>query len=136
MLAIPRKQRAMVRKGIKENLAEEIDPDVRRLYPLYAESVRNLGTPVIGQRYFECLKATFVDAREDVTVVKNGQPLASVLSFIFRDEALPYYGGGCRAARVHAANYFLYWDVIRGACELGRRVLAFGPTQGGTGPHA
>src|SRR3546814_17287153 len=50
MLAIPRKQRAMVRKGIKENLAEEIDPDVRRLYPLYAESVRNLGTPVIGQR--------------------------------------------------------------------------------------
>src|SRR3546814_18183967 len=61
MLAIPRKQRAMVRKGIKENLAEEIDPDVRRLYPLYAESVRNLGTPVIGQRYFECLKATFVD---------------------------------------------------------------------------
>src|SRR3546814_15743984 len=53
MLAIPRKQRAMVRKGIKDHLAEEIDPDVRRLYPLYAASVRNLGTPVIGQRYFE-----------------------------------------------------------------------------------
>src|SRR3546814_17214429 len=73
-------------KGIKENLAEEIDPDVRRLYPLYAESVRNLGTPVIGQRYFECLKATFVDASEVVTVVKNGQPLDRVLSFFFRDE--------------------------------------------------
>src|SRR3546814_4212909 len=35
MLAIPRKQRAMVRKGIKEGLAGELDVDVRRLYPLY-----------------------------------------------------------------------------------------------------
>ncbi len=31
MLAIPRKQRAMVRKGIKEELRAEIDVDVGRL---------------------------------------------------------------------------------------------------------
>src|SRR3546814_1167626 len=37
MLSMPRTQRAMVRKGSMENLAEQIDPDVRRLYPLYAE---------------------------------------------------------------------------------------------------
>ena len=32
MLAIPRKQRAMVRKGIKNNLRSEIDPDVERFF--------------------------------------------------------------------------------------------------------
>jgi len=42
MLAIPRKQRAMVRKGIKEGLVGESDADVSRLYPLYAESLLDL----------------------------------------------------------------------------------------------
>src|SRR3546814_1762931 len=69
MLAIPRKQRAMVRKGIKEGLAGELDVDVRRLYPLYAESVRNLGTPVLGRRSFECLRSEFRDASEVMPVV-------------------------------------------------------------------
>ena len=47
MLAIPRKQRAMVRKGIKEELRSEVDDGVDRLYDVYTESLRNLGTPVV-----------------------------------------------------------------------------------------
>lgn len=136
MLAIPRKQRAMVRKGIKEELVGEIDADVRRLYPLYAESVRNLGTPVVGRRYFECLRSVFADASEVVTVVRNGHPLASVISFFFRDEVLPYYGGGCRAAREHAANDFMYWEVMRRACTAGLRIFDFGRSKTGTGSFA
>jgi FemAB-related protein (PEP-CTERM system-associated) len=136
MLAIPRKQRAMVRKGIKEGLVGEVDADVRRLYPLYAESVRNLGTPVFGKRYFECLQSVFADTSEVVTVVKNGQPLASVISFFFRDEVLPYYGGGCSAARDHAANDFMYWEVMRRACAAGLRVFDFGRSKLGTGSFA
>jgi FemAB-related protein (PEP-CTERM system-associated) len=136
MVAIPRKQRAMVRKGMKANLAEEIDPDVRRLYPLYAESVRNLGTPVMTRRYFECLKTTFGDATEVLTVVRFGKPLASVLSFFFRDEVLPYYGGGGSAARAHAANDFMYWAVMKRACESDRRVFDFGRSKVGTGSYA
>src|SRR3546814_14128589 len=62
--------------------------------------------------------------------------LASVLSFFFRDEVLPYYGGGCRAARVHAANDFMYWAVMRRACESGRRVFDFGRSKVGTGSYA
>src|SRR3546814_1200321 len=136
MLAIPRKQRAMVRKGIKEGLAGELDVDVRRLYPLYAESVRNLGTPVLGRRYFECLRSEFRDASEVMTVVKDGRPLASVLSFLFRDEVLPYYGGGRREARELAANDFIYWAVMHRACESGLRVFDFGRSKVGPGSYA
>jgi len=136
MLAIPRKQRAMVRKGIKEGLVGESDADVSRLYPLYAESLRNLGTPVTGRRYFECLKSVFSEVSEVITVVRDGRPLASVLSFFFRDEVLPYYGGGCHAARDHAANDFMYWEVMRRACEAGLRVFDFGRSKVGTGSYA
>src|SRR5262249_54015830 len=37
LLAIPRKQRAMVRKGIKNGLRSEFDPDVNRFFALFAD---------------------------------------------------------------------------------------------------
>jgi FemAB-related protein (PEP-CTERM system-associated) len=136
LLAIPRKQRAMVRKGIKHGLRSVVDQDVRRLYPLYAESVRNLGTPVLGRRYFECLKSVFAKESQVITVTSEGRPLTSVLSFFFRDEVLPYYGGGCSAAREYAANDFMYWEVMRRACEAGLRTFDFGRSKVGTGSFA
>jgi FemAB-related protein (PEP-CTERM system-associated) len=136
MLSIPRKQRAMVRKGISHGLKGTIDADVQRLYPLYAESVRNLGTPVLSRRYFECLKSVFAKESEITTVTFGGQPLTSVISFFFRDEVLPYYGGGANAARGYAANDFMYWDVMRRACDAGLHVFDFGRSKVGTGSFA
>ena len=89
MLAIPRKQRAMVRKGIKHQLQGEIDAGVERFFPIYADSVRRLGTPVFARHYFETLKEVFGEACEVLTVSRDGRPVSSVLSFYFRDEVLP-----------------------------------------------
>jgi len=44
MLAIPRKQRAMVRKGIKNGLRCEIDSNLDRFFPLYADNMHRHGT--------------------------------------------------------------------------------------------
>ncbi len=52
MKAIPRKQRAMVRKAIQNGLVSDASHDFRRLHAIYAASVRNLGTPVFSRRYF------------------------------------------------------------------------------------
>jgi FemAB-related protein (PEP-CTERM system-associated) len=136
MLSIPRKQRAMVRKGIKQGLQSKVDVDVSRFYPLYAESLRNLGTPVLSRRYYECLRSVFADVSEVNTVIKDGQPLASVLSFFFRDEVLPYYGGGGAEARNYAANDFMYWEVMRRACQGQLRIFDFGRSKVGTGSYA
>lgn len=133
LLAIPRKQRAMVRKGIKHGLKGRVDQDVRQLYPLYTVSVHNLGTPVLGRRYFECLKSVFSKESQIITVMLDDRPLASVISFFFRDEVLPYYGGGGVAAREYAANDFMYWEVMRRACDSGLRVFDFGRSKVGTG---
>ena len=64
MKAIPRKQRAMVRKGIQNGLVSVIGHDVRVLHRLYAESVRNLGTPVFSRRYFSILAEVFRDCAD------------------------------------------------------------------------
>jgi FemAB-related protein (PEP-CTERM system-associated) len=133
LAAIPRKQRAMVRKGIKLGLASEIDADVDRFYRLYSESVRNLGTPVLSKTYFRLLKEVFGPACEILIVSHEGSPISGVLSFLFRDEILPYYGGGTARARELAANDFMYWEVMRRACRAGLRVFDFGRSKRGTG---
>ena len=135
MLAIPRKQRAMVRKGIKHGLAAELDPGVHRFFGLYADNVHRHGTPPLPKRFFEALRKTFGKDTEVLTVVDpRGRPLASVLSFYFKDEVLPYYAGDCVEARELAANDFKYWELMRRACEKGVRVFDFGRSKQGTGP--
>ena len=131
--AVPRKQRAMVRKGLKAGLTSEIDCDVERFYRIYSESVRNMGTPVFGRGYFKALKQEFGDDCELLVVQRDGRALAGVMSFTFRDEILPYYGGGLPEARAFAAYDFMYWEVMRRACERGIRVFDFGRSKRGTG---
>jgi FemAB-related protein (PEP-CTERM system-associated) len=136
MLAIPRKQRAMVRKGAKHGLASEIDADVRRFFALYADNVHRHGTPPLARRYFERLQSAFGDDCEIMTVVDaRGRPVSGVLSFYFRGEVLPYYAGDSVQARDLAANDFKYWELMRRACERGLQVFDYGRSKLGTGSY-
>ncbi|MAT64972.1 MAG: peptidoglycan bridge formation protein FemAB [Gammaproteobacteria bacterium] len=134
--AIPRKQRAMVRKGIQAGLVSEIDADVDRLYDAYSESVRNLGTPVFPRTFFENLKHEFGDDCEILTVLKDGETVAAVMSFYFRDQVLPYYGGGKASARQLKGNDFMYWELMRRSCERGVRLFDYGRSKQGTGSYS
>ncbi len=130
---IPRKQRAMVRKGIKAGLRGEIDEGVERFFSAYAQSVHRLGTPVFSRHYFRVLREVFGPDCEVLTVTLSGGLVASVMSFYFRDEVLPYYGGGTEQAREVAGNDFMYWELMRRACERGLRVFDYGRSKRGTG---
>lgn len=134
--AIPRKQRAMVRKAIDGGLSASVGRDVDGLHRIYAESVRNLGTPVFARRYFRLLAETFGDDMDVLTIRHGEQAVAAVMNFYWRDEVLPYYGGGTAAARQCHANDFMYWEVMRRAAARGCRVFDFGRSKLGTGAFA
>ena len=134
MLAIPRKQRAMVRKGIARGLKSELDPSADRFFALYADNVHRHGTPPLPKRFFERLLSTFGGACDVLTVTDaGGRPVSGVMSFHFRDEVLPYYAGDTAEARDLAANDFKYWELMRRACERGVRVFDYGRSKRGTG---
>ena len=137
MQAIPRKQRAMVRKGIKNELVSHIDSTVDRFFALFADNVHRHGTPAMPKKYFQALQKEFGQDCEVLTVTtRDGKPLSSVLSFYFRDEVLPYYAGDDEAARDLAANDFKYWELMRRACARGLKVFDYGRSKLGTGPYA
>ena len=134
-MAIPRKQRAMIRKGISVGLKSVIDTDLTRFYNMYSESLRNLGTPVLGRRYFEILKHVFVDDVEIISIENNYSVVSSVLNFFFRDEILPYYGGGSTLARELSANDFMYWEVMKHSVDRGCKIFDFGRSKSGSGSY-
>jgi len=135
LLAIPRKQRAMVRKGMASGLGSVIDAGPDRFYDVYAESVRNLGTPVFGKKLFKVLLDVFGEDCEILSVEHQGRAVSSVMNFYFRDEVLPYYGGGTSDARELYANDFMYWEVMRRAVGRGVRVFDYGRSKIGTGSY-
>jgi FemAB-related protein (PEP-CTERM system-associated) len=136
LTAIPRKQRAMVRKGIKHGLRGVIDDNVDRFYTLYADNAHRHGTPPFSRRYFARLREVFGESCETLTVLDSqGEAVSSVLSFYFRDEVLPYYAGDSVRARDIAANDFKYWDLLRRACERGLRMFDYGRSKQGTGSY-
>ena len=137
MLAIPRKQRAMVRKGIKNGLVSEIDSNADRFFDVFADNVHRHGTPAMPKKYFQALLTVFGPDCEVLTVTSaDGRVLSSVLSFYFRDEVLPYYAGDFESARDLAANDFKYWELMRRACARGLKVFDYGRSKQGTGPYA
>jgi FemAB-related protein (PEP-CTERM system-associated) len=133
--AIPRKQRAMVRKGIDAGLVSA-DLDVDSFFRIYATSVRNLGTPVYPKRYFKALQGAFGERCRILGVRLGDTPVAAVMSFYFRDQVLPYYGGGTPAARACKGFDFMYWELMRRSCEEGLRVFDYGRSKVGTGSYA
>jgi FemAB-related protein (PEP-CTERM system-associated) len=136
-LAIPRKQRAMVRKGIKSGLRSEVDGDVERFFPLYADNVLRHGTPAMPKRYFQKLLEVFGRDCDVLTVTDTqGRAISSVLNFYFRDEILPYYAGDDVAARDLAGNDFKYWELMRRSCERGIKVFDYGRSKQGTGSYS
>ena len=135
--AIPNRQRAMVRKGINEGLASEWSPSTDRLYRVYSESVRNLGTPVFSAKYLRILQEVFGADCSVLMITHEGRDIAGVMSFYFRDEVIPYYGGSTSEARdVKGVNHFMYWELMRYSCQQGYRLFDFGRSKSGTGPFS
>jgi FemAB-related protein (PEP-CTERM system-associated) len=134
--AIPRKQRAEVRKSLEKNLSVLIDRDADRHFAVYAESVRNLGTPVFPKSLFRNLLETYGEEANILTVMHAGKPISSVLSLYFRDEVLPYYGGGVEQARDLRGNDHMYWMLMEHAKERGCTSFDFGRSKLGTGAFA
>jgi FemAB-related protein (PEP-CTERM system-associated) len=136
MLAIPRKQRAMVRKGIKAELRGEIDQTADRFFALFSDNVHRHGTPALSKRYFQILMDVFGRDCEVLTVESpDHKPLSSVLTFYFRNEVLPYYAGDDLTARDYAANDFKYWDLMQRAVNRGCTLFDYGRSKIGTGPY-
>ena len=137
LLAIPRKQRAEVRRSLGFDLEIATGSDrgmFAEHYRVYAESVRNLGTPVFPAKLFRAV-ADELDA-DILTVRHEGRAEASVLSLYHDGVVYPYWGGGTSAARALRANDRMYYALMLHARSRGMTRFDFGRSKTGTGAAA
>ncbi len=138
LLAIPRKQRAEVRKGLAEALTVDVGagPAEREAhYAVYAQSVRNLGTPVFPKALFSAVLDAFGADADILTVRHEGVPVASVLSLYHRGAVMPFWGGGTASARKLRANDRMYFALMRHAAGRGCDTFDFGRSKTGSGAY-
>ncbi|WJG10445.1 FemAB family XrtA/PEP-CTERM system-associated protein [Aliiglaciecola sp. LCG003] len=109
---VKKKQRAVIRHSLKNDLSFRVDNDTSTAYEVYSESVRNLGTPVFPKRYFAALQEEFGERCDVLTVQQNDKALSSVLSFYYKDQVLPFYGGGLFEARASKSNDYMYYQLM------------------------
>lgn len=138
LLAIPRKQRAEVRKGLANDLEVTVGrgPEDRQAhYTVYARSVHALGTPVFPRALFERVLDLFGDDADILTVRHEGEAVASVLSLYHRGAVMPYWGGGTFAARRLRANDRMYFELMRHARARGCTHFDFGRSKTDSGAY-
>jgi len=136
--AIPRKQRAEVRKGLGNDLSVAVgsgEDDRSAHYAVYAESVRNLGTPVFPRALFDAVLDGFGEAANILTVRHEGRPVASVLSLYDRGAVMPYWGGGTWQARALRANDRMYFELMLHARRRGCDSFDFGRSKTNSGAY-
>lgn len=138
LLAIPKRQRAEVRKGL--DIGYEIgigtaESDRAAHYAIYAESVRNLGTPVFPRSLFDAVLDQFGDQADIITVRLDGRPIASVLSVYHGGAVMPFWGGGIWEARRLRGNERIYYELMLHARRRGCTHFDFGRSKTDSGPY-
>ncbi|OYW87457.1 MAG: FemAB [Sphingobium sp. 32-64-5] len=139
LLAVPRKHRAEIRKGLGKDLAVEIGRGRHFLdihYRLYAENVHRLGTPVFPKALFAQVLGAFGEEADIILISKDGQPLTTIFSLYHRGACMPYWQGSALAARAMQSNEVAYFRLMSHARDRGCTIFDFGRSKVGTGPAA
>ncbi|NUO82653.1 FemAB family PEP-CTERM system-associated protein [candidate division KSB1 bacterium] len=122
------KLRSQIRKPQKEGLtarfgqSEELD----NFYNVFAENMRDLGTPVYSKKFFARILATFPQQAHLCTVYHKQEALAAGFVFGFRDMLEIPWASSLRKHNALAPNMLLYWSVLEYAIKQGYRRFDFG----------
>lgn len=136
MTAIPRKQRRMIRQGLKNCRCSDIGRNhLKEFYNIYSHSVRNLGTPVFPFRLFQNIMEEFPEECKILSVVYQERVVAAVMTFFYKNIVMPYYGGALKEYFKYAVNDFMYWELMKYGCENGYKTFDFGRSKTGTGSY-
>jgi serine/alanine adding enzyme len=95
-------------------------------YSVFAENMRDLGTPVYPKRFFAAILKRFEEHCRLVVIESRGEPWAAGFLVFWRGRAeVPW--ASCRAkAKPLGANMKLYWELLSQAIGRGCKSFDFG----------
>ncbi|MFQ5461304.1 MAG: FemAB family XrtA/PEP-CTERM system-associated protein [Phycisphaerae bacterium] len=128
LVSLPRKARAAARNarrkfGLSISYSDQFLPQV---WKLYTRSMRRLASPNYPYAFFKQLVDATPGAHWVALVRHEGEPIAGLVTFLYRDTVLPYFVGLSDEAKHYGAANFLYLCTMERAVAKGYRYFDFG----------
>jgi serine/alanine adding enzyme len=136
--SFPSKLRSQVRKPFKEGMYTRIgrEEELDCFYNVFAENMRDLGTPVYSKKFFRTILRAFPDSTRICTVYsKDEEPVASGFLVGFKDRLEIPWASSLKNCNHLSPNMLLYWNALKFACEMGYRSFDFGRSTPGEGTY-
>lgn len=133
---VPSKIRNQVRRPQKEGMTFELGSEhLGAFHVVFAENMRDLGTPVHGLGMFRALLSTFPEEALVGVVYHEGAPVAGGFGFLWNGEFEMTWASSLRRFNRLAPNMLLYWRFMEETSRRGGRIFNFGRSTPGTGTH-
>ncbi len=133
MAGFKSKLRNQIRKGQKNGLTWKIgktgllDP----FYQVFSRNMRDLGSPVHSKKFFSSIFKYFHGHSFICVVFFRSQPVAASFMFRFKNRLANPWASSIREYRHLNSNMFLYWQMIKFACNIGMDTFDMGRSSKG-----
>lgn len=104
-------------------------------YKVYSRNMHDLGTPVHGRRFFECIIGNFPQYVNLLTAFKENKPVASMLIMKFRDRISDPWASSLKEYLEFCPNMLMYWEALKFGVQYGFKEFDFGRSQVGSGTY-
>lgn len=130
------KVRSQVRRAQKEGLTVRFGPDqVAPFFRVFAQHMRDLGTPTQPLALFEAIASAFPDDAWFACAYLGEQPIAGGAGFRWANEVEITWASALRAHSRIAPNMLLYWAFLERAAREGAELFNFGRCTPDGGTH-
>jgi FemAB-related protein (PEP-CTERM system-associated) len=132
------KLRSQIKRPMKEGMYAALGGEecLDHFYDVFAENMRDLGTPVYGKDFFRNILIQFPSSTRICTVfTKEGIAVASGFLVGFKKVLEIPWASSLRSHRNSSPNMLLYWTSLKYACENGYTTFDFGRSTPGEGTY-
>lgn len=130
------KVRSQVRRPMKAGMEVRVGPEcVDDFHAVFAEHMRDLGTPVLPKSLFHDLLRVFPDRVVFAGVYADDRPVAGGCGFLFGREFEITWASSLREFNREAPNMLLYWGLMEEMIRRGVADFNFGRCTPGGGTH-
>ncbi len=130
------KLRSQVRRPAKEGVEIRMGADqVDAFHEVFAQHMRDLGTPAQGRAFFRAIAREFGDDAWFACAWLDGRPIAAGAGFRWGGEFEITWASALREYSKTSANMGLYWALIERAANEGLQRFNFGRCTPGSATH-
>lgn len=122
-----------IRHSKRYNLNVDDSNDVKSFYTVWANNMRDLGTPPVHSRFFYYIKKYFKENTKILLVRKEDQVIGGVFIHYYKDCATGLYFSNLKKYSKCFPNIFLYNEMLKWSCRNGIKIFNMGRSQPGSG---